>query len=64
MIGNLMGFLGAADAAIKALTGAAATNSFVVGGEFQLIPARISEYITGTDRCSVVTRIFYAIKLV
>jgi hypothetical protein len=30
----------------------------------RLIPARISKYITGTDRRSVVTRIFYAIKLV
>jgi hypothetical protein len=33
-------------------------------GVFPLIPARISKYITGTDRPSVVTRIFYAIKLV
>jgi hypothetical protein len=33
-------------------------------GEVRLIPAQNSEYITGTDRRSVVTRIFYAIKKV
>jgi hypothetical protein len=33
-------------------------------GEVRLIPARISKFITGTDRRSVVTQIFYAIKQV
>jgi hypothetical protein len=33
-------------------------------GEVRLIPPQISKYITGTDRRSVVTRIFFAIKLV